>query len=377
MKPLAILISYHHPSSGRKAGFHFIADGLRKRGWRVLFVTTSFSWINRLKSSDHRPALAPWGTTNRIHHLDVDLDGFVWEPPIHPISLRKTWLDRLARPFFERAARRFPEKLIPAAREAKMVVFESCAGLSLAPRLQQLNPKAVFVYRVSDDLPGMGAPEILCDLERRALPQMSWMSTPCEAIRARLEREGANKARLSVDLHGVDFQSLKDLPGSANPYQTQNNAVFVGISLLDQAWLARAARLAPHWNFHIVGPFEQKVNLPNVFYTGLLPFHETLPYIRFAQYGLHTLISHPALATYTDTLKIQQYSFCNLPTLAPSDLIAPHRPFFLYERDNDESIRGALERAEKAHGTLQTSHLIGSWEQVIDRLVAPVQAQTS
>ncbi len=371
------MVSYHHPASERKAGFHFIADGLRARGWNVLFVTTSFSWINRFKSSDHRPQLAPWGTTNRISSLGDNLQSLVWEPPVHPISLRSPILDRLARPIFEWAGSRFPAALEPPARTAKLVIFESCAGISLVPKLRVLQPSGTFVYRVSDDIPAMGAPPILCRLERQALREMAWISTPCEAIRSRLQKEGADPRRLSVDFHGVDLESLRALPASLSPYSTQNNAIFVGISHFDHSWLERASQLAPHWNFHIIGPFEKRVLAPNVHYLGLLPFRETLPYIRFADFGLHTLVSHPALQTYTDTLKIQQYSFCNLPILAPADLIASHRPFFFYQRDNDASIRDALERAEKARGTLQTSHLVGNWEQVIDRLIAPAQLQTN
>lgn len=370
MSPLAILVSYHHPLSKRRAGFHFISDELQSRGYEVLFVTSSFSRLSRLKSHDHRLALVGEEVTNSILKRSTTLSSMTWEPWIHPFSLKNRWLDRLLRPVFELGARSFPEALQPPLQRAEVVILESCAGLSIAPKIRELRPGIRMAYRVSDDLPAMGAPQVLCDIELEAIQLMNWISSPCEPIRSRLEASGANSKTLSVDFHGFQTEDLSQRSVGQNPYRGSiNNAVHVGISTLDAEWLRIAANLAPHWNFHIIGPMKPEVSLPNVRYLGEMHYRDTLPYIRFADYGLHTLRSSPALHTFTDTLKLQQYGYFNLPVLAPSEIHAPHRQLIQYHRNQPESIAAALRAAEEAKGQIRTRHLIGSWKSVVDRLL--------
>jgi 2-beta-glucuronyltransferase len=369
MPPLAVVLSYHHPASKRRAGFHFISDELEKRGFDVLFVTCSFSSLNRLKASDHRRELAPFGTTNTVARLSERRTSFVWEPLFHPVGLGNRSLDRLASPLFLPYRRFFPATLVPHFERANLAIVESCAGLSLIPRIRQINPRIKLIYRASDDLPSIGAPPLLCRIEREILPIFDWVSAPCQPLLDRLRRDGARMAASSVNFHGVDTEAFDRLRPEDTPYTSSHNAVYVGISTLDQEWVRHASRLAPHWHFHLIGPFTHRVQADNVHYLGEIPFRDTVRYIRFADYGLHTLKAGPALWTYTDTLKVQQYAYCNLPTLAPSELHAPHRHFFQYTRNDPSSILAALRAAENARGTLVAKSAVGTWANMVDFLL--------
>jgi 2-beta-glucuronyltransferase len=366
MPPLALVLSYHHPASKRRAGFHFIADELEKRGFDVLFVTCSFSRLNRLKPHDHRRELAPVGTTNTVARLSEHRFSFVWEPYFHPVGLGNQSLDWFVSPLFLPYRRFFPAPLVPYFKTASLAIVESCAGVSLIPRIRQIHPRIKLIYRASDDLPSLGAPPLLCRLEREVLREFDWVSAPCQPLLDRLRRDGARAASSSVNYHGVDTEAFDRLRPEDNPYTSSHNAVYVGISTLDQEWVRQACRLVPHWHFHLIGPFAHHVKAVNVHYYGEMPFRDTVRYIRFAEYGLHTLKAEPALWTYTDTLKVQQYAYCNLPTIAPSELHAPHRSFFQYTRNDCSSILATLKAAENARGNVTAKNTVGTWANMVD-----------
>ena len=78
-----------------------------------------------------------------------------------------------------------------------------------------------------------------------------------------------------------------------NPYSGGPNAVFLGFWPIDVPFLRAAARARPDVTFHVVG---QTIDVPepNIVSYGELPFRDTLPFVKHADVGLHTVVYRPA-----------------------------------------------------------------------------------
>ena len=160
LKPSVVFFSYHSYTSKRKAGFHWLADAYRKANWQVAFVTVGYSWLSLSKDFSDHPS-------NQWFQSDDGVLCYVWKPLFHPINLRCGVLNELSKPLF-RAYAHLPMREIDAqVKRAHQIVIESSAGVILLRRLQRLNPRARFIYRVSDDVRAMGAHPVIEAKEQR------------------------------------------------------------------------------------------------------------------------------------------------------------------------------------------------------------------
>ena len=97
--------------------------------------------------------------------------------------------------------------------------------------------------------------------------------------------------------------------------------------------------------FHIIGPIKNEVKHDNIIYYGHMKFHETIPYIKYADVGLVTRKANAHLVkSLTDTLKVLQYSYCKLPVIAPSIMKSNRLNWFSYDL-NKNSIKNAVHKA--------------------------------
>jgi 2-beta-glucuronyltransferase len=370
--PRVVLVSGHYLRSKRKAGFHWLADAWHRAGWDVTFATVGLSWISVL-ARNHRLAYPVRAEAGRLLEVAPGLRSFVWFTRWHPVALRPRWLDRLAAPFWRRYGRLPLGALEGPVREADCLVFESAVGLFCVDAMRALNPRARFVYRVSDDLAYLGAPAALLACERRVAASFDLVSIPSPAMAPRLAAVCAPVHHP----HGVRTELL-DVP-TPDPYGAapRPRAVFVGVDRLDTDFLARAARLCPDWSFHVIGPRERlrPPAAPNVTAYGELPFEATVPYLQHADVGLHARRADPGAEVFADSLKVQQFTWCRLPVVAPRALCRGGRPHvFGYDPGDDASIRAALQAARACDRAAIDRSGVWPWERLAAALAGPLWA---
>ena len=336
--PTAVLISGHYLGSKRRAGFHHLASAYWNLGWDVTFVTAAISRLSRLKG-DYRFAYPVREEANRLVSVRDRLTSYVLMTRIHPGGLGFGLADRLATPWFARYARAPLGPLEQRLCDADLVVFEGTAALLLVERIRALAPRARLVYRASDDLRLLGVHPLIVEAEERAIPLFDLVSAPTEDVADVLRRYGP------VEVHppAVDKQAL-DRP-TESPYGAAAAAVFAGVSpLFDYESLAASAELAPQLAFHVIGPPSRPSPL-NVSFHPELPYDELVPYLRHATFGL--LFFPPGYGSLGQGNKVAQYSYCRLPIVAPSDLRADRPNVIAFERGDADSLRRALEEAER------------------------------
>jgi len=355
----AVLITSHYLGSRRRAGFHFIADALRRGGWHVTFMTVGFSEVSRLKR-EHRFDYRADREAGRLITLAPGLDSYVWFTPFHPVNRLPAPIAWAATPVFAR----YGSLPLPNAngfiREADLFVFESTAGLMLVDRFRALNPQARLVYRVSDDLRALRAHSVVRDAEQRVLPQFDLVSVPSQAI---FDILSPLSPKVRLQHHGIDKAAF-DVPGPS-PYGERNttNAVFVGIANLDREFLAVAAELHPGWRFHVFGPFAA-MGPPNIVSHGELPFGDTVPFIVHADVGLAAVTRIPNAEVLSDSLKVIQFTYARLPFVVPDFIRSARQNAIPYVPGDRQSIRGALEQAATFDRSTISRDGILSWDEL-------------
>jgi 2-beta-glucuronyltransferase len=357
-----VFITSHYLNSDRKAGFHWLADALWRRGWHVLFFTESLSWLSYLRRDARcRYALQP----HRLCQVRERLASYVWLTPFHPINLRSGIVNRLSAPVLRLyPCFSFGEAEAEITR-ADLFVFDSDHGLFLVDRFKELNPHARFVYRVSDDIRMMRHHPIVPAQEDRVLDRFDLISVPSSNLCQRF----SNIAKVELHHHGLDKAAF-DEP-HANPYRTPRpNVLYVGKHHFDVDFMARAARLLPTWSFHVFGALGPLPASANLTCHGERPFAELVPYLQHADIGLQCLEYTPGAEAFTDSLKMFQYTYCRLPIVAPTFLRNDRPHVFYYEPGDDASIQQALLGARDFdRGRISTAGVL-TWDELALKLAS-------
>ena len=359
-----VFVTCHYLESDRKAGFHWLAEAMWRAGWHVTFFTESLSWISLLRR-DERCKYPIWREAHRLRYVRERLASYVWLTPFHPINLRASLLNRLSAPVFRRYPRfSLGEAEVEIAR-ADLFVFDSDHGLFLFDRFKQLNPKARFVYRVSDDIRMMRHHPVLPAQEDRIVPCFDLVSIPSTHIKERFPK----LANVHTHRHGLQTD-LFDQP-HANPYATAGpNVVYVGKHYFDADFINRAVRLFPTWSFHSFGDVGALPASANLICHGERPFAELVPYLQHANIGLQNLAYRLGAEAFTDSLKMLQYTYCRLPIVAPSFLKQERKHVYYYEPGDDGSIHQALLGASRHDRTQISTADVLSWDDLASKLAA-------
>lgn len=362
-----VLISSHDIRSKRRAGFHWLADAFQRMGWQVTFVTVGFSQLSKLRR-DHRFELTRRDERNRPIELAPGLTSYVWFALFHPLNRLPAVANILLGPLFRGYGRLPLPGLEPLVAGADLLVFESTSGLMLVDRFRAWNPSARFVYRASDDLRTMRAHPVVITAEVAALPQFALISAPS----AYILRVFADQPNARLQHHGLDTAAFDGEMPSPYANVDRTHAVFVGNAYLDTGFLEIAAHQKPNWEFHVIGALGPLPDAPNVIGHGELPFAETVPFVRHADVGLSTLAYRPGAESFTDSLKIQQYTYCRLPIVVP-DFMASSRPNVLAYRPGDPaSVRAALEAAKAFDRSSIDRSQVGSWDDLAKKLAGDI-----
>ena len=336
-----VLFTLHVYDSKRRAGFHWIADALIEMGWDVVFVTVAISPLSVLRR-DYRIKLIKGIPRNRVLKVKPQLRQFLWWTPWHPANLRFDFLNKLSTPLFRNFGKTLPKQLQSVIQEAEVIIFESTPGVAAFESVKKTNPHARIVYRVSDDLRLLKNHPVVFDFEEKLADASDLVSVPSAYLFDLFSRF----SRTQLQFHGVN-DKLLDLD-YVNPYPENSlNAVFTGIAHLDDSFIEVASMEFPEVNFHVIGPIPVRIMRKNVIYYGEMAFHKIIPYIKFANFGIHCLIFMPGAESFSDSLKVLHYSYFRIPIIFPSFIPSNRLNVFKYEPNSRASIKDAVNSALK------------------------------
>jgi len=361
------LVTGHYLQSKRQAGFHWLADAYWRAGWEVTFFTAALSWLSRLRG-DFRFAYPVRCEANKLKWVRERMASYVWYTKWHPANLRLGVLNKLASGKFSQYGELPLGEAENQARQADLIIFESTPGLLLFERFKRLNPTARFVYRVSDDLDLLRNHGVVLAAERRLVPQFDMVSVPSNALYERFAGQG----NLHLHHHGI-AKHIYDRQ-MTSPYAMDNivKVVFIGSSHVDVDAIDRASRQLPSWQFHIIGKIAGLPRRRNVIAHGEAPFVQVVPYIKHADIGLHAVLYKPGAESFSDSLKVIQYSYCRLPIVAPQ-FLRPLRPNVVsYRPEDDESIRQAMLAAREIDRAAICTDDISSWDDLAKEISGPL-----
>lgn len=360
------LVTGHYLASKRKAGFHNLADAYKNLGYEVLFFTAPISYMLQLKG-DYKFQFPVKQEKGKLIKKQDHLYSYVHFTPWHVANLRYKFLNAFFTPLFKQYKRfRFKEAEAFVA-ESDLIIFESTPGLFLFERFKELNNKAHYVYRVSDDLRLLKVSPLLIKKEKEIFDSFDLVSVPSVYIYEVLKHYGHKN--LKLNFHGVN----KDLYDQklVSPYnEAEKNLIFVGNSHFDHNFVEVASKLKPTWKFHIIGPIDRLPKRENIIIYGEMAFEKTLPYVKFADVGLQIRHYAPGAESLTDSLKMLQYTYCQLPIIAPSFLKSNRKNVFYYDSNDEQSIHKALDDAisyEQKDLGREIAQIL-SWEEIAARL---------
>ncbi len=359
---VVIVSGFHDYRTARRGSIQALADALVGLGYEVTFISIRFSPIS-IATNDHR--LFFWSHANKPEMVNGVLC-YLWRTFFHPFRTGNAVLDRLAAPLF-RAYAKFPDRFIDnALRSASYIVIESGLGIMLTGRARKLNKQARIIYRASDTLDTIRAHPILkTELARRiheidAFCLLARKMAPCFAL--------AKNKTYVVPL-GINRSDFADIGPS--PYSGGVNAVTVGSMLFDRSFFQYAGRKFPNIHFHLIGcgaPFEAP---SNVHIYKEMPFKQTLPYIKHANFGIAAYrLSSNSEYLAQSSLKLMQYEYLGVPAVCPDYAVGTSPNRFGYSASDHASIDIAIERA-LTRGPIRERPTFLSWEQAAERLLNP------
>jgi 2-beta-glucuronyltransferase len=299
------------------------------------------------------------GPNNIFQEMD-HFNSFIAYQLLRPPSRLGRFGNWLSYPLFSMLSPNMLTRLEAVVRGADLVIVESGTGVMLFDACKKMNSTARFVYRVSDNIRLFRSHAIVLDTETRIAPQFDMVSTPTETI----YKHFAHLSTAGLHRHGIPLHVYDRL--YPNPFQPtgRKNAVFVGTNSLDNDFLARASRLFPELEFHIIGPMEGVPEAANIKQYGEVAYETAVPYIKWADIALNPR----TLPTLADSNKVVQYEHCHLP-IVMSEMDVCDRPHvFRYRPGDSESIAVALRGALAYDHRLVKSDGAGSWDSVSETL---------
>jgi len=356
-----ILISWQLYNSKTKIGFHWLASAFYKMGWDVVFVTTQISIFSIRKDSRFKISLIK--NLNKLVRVNEKLTSYIHFTFFHYVNHKNNFLNRSFSNLYPYYGKRIPKNLTQQIKESSLLIFDSTSSIQLIDELKKINPSARFVYRVSDDIRLFNNPRFILDREYEIASKFNLVSTPSNYI--------YNKFKLLPNVrlhyHGIEKKIFDQV--TISPYQKGINAVFVGKNYFDHGFLEIASDIFPDVDFHIIGPIQNLPMKKNIIGYGEIPFVETVPFVKHADLGLHTLAKFPHGESFTDTLKVIQYTYNRLPIVAPDFLKTEREHMFYYKTDDRITIKKAMEMAiQYDRKKIKTDDIL-TWEEVAQELI--------
>lgn len=355
------LVTGHYWKSKRKAGFHWLADAYRGLGWEVLFFTAPISFLSKT-AGNYRFDYPIKEEKAKFLKKDPSLYSFIHYTPWHVVNLRSNLLNTITHPFTKLYEKYDFSRSHEFIEKSDLIIFESTAALLLFDKFKRLNSKAKFVYRMSDNLRMLKVHPSLIKYEESIIEKFDLVSVPSKFMYDSF-KEIKN---LELNYHGINKSCFDK--SEKNPFKKLINFVFVGNDKFDREFLGHAMTVNNNWNFHIIGPISKIPKKANVITYGEMPFQETVSYLQHATAGLHTVIYKEGAESLTDSLKVHQYTYCQLPIIAPEFLKTNRKHVFYYHPSNPASIKEALIHALNYENHLIDKEQVCSWEDLAQTL---------
>jgi len=346
-------------TSTRKTSVHFVSEALAERGHSVAMVSVGYSLLTRLKNPDLYKQLAA-EQKNRFVERSPRYRTACYLAPLHPFSSKRRWLDRCMSGVFQLYGSVLPRFMRDEVEAADVVFLESGTGICFFDAIRRANPNARIVYFRRDRLDSVGASNYLVTLEQR-------LARDCDLVlinARRMADDLPSDINLAFAPQGIDTAVFDRCTVSPYPNGSRN-AVAVGNMLFDGAAVSAMARQAPDVSFHLFGSGMTGDYPPNVKVYGEQPFDALAPYIQFADFGIAPYrMTEKQLYLAQSSLKLQQYSYCLLPIVAP-DLLAGARDNVIpYDQSGKEDWRDVVHKALAADRDPAWRDGILSWDEV-------------
>jgi 2-beta-glucuronyltransferase len=160
-----------------------------------------------------------------------------------------------------------------------------------------------------------------------------------------------------------------------SPYKPDTkNIVSVGDMLFDGKAVRKIAAVAGRRGarVHVIGAVMDDPP-DNVTVYGEMPFDRTLPFVVHADVGVAPYAPiEGARYLAQSSLKIQQYLYCGLPILVPSNLNMHGRNIIEYDRRLDGNIESAVAQALGTNRMPDLKDKVMGWDQVADVFLAAI-----
>ena len=347
---------------GRKTSMVFLAEALARRGYQVHVVTTQLSWLTKLRGAGKLAEAAAAGAPRNRWYPADGMRGFLWVPPVHPVSVRGWLAERLTAPLISFYGALLPRAVVRPLRQARLVVIESCAAVALFRRIRRIAPDARILYSMSDRLTVVGMHPGLDRRLRADAPRYDLVRVPAAAL-----LDDLPGARTALVRHGIDRRAFDR--ASVSPYVAGPNAVLIGDMMLDQPLLERLARAFPSVQFHYFGRTALDFVAPaNLTAWGEQPFERLVPFVQHADVGLALYRGASGLAYLAESsLKNLQYRYCGLPVVGPGFAVGMIPGAFPYDLQRPESAVEAL-RAALSQGRGPPGD-VADWDEVASELL--------
>jgi 2-beta-glucuronyltransferase len=357
-----LVLSAHDFRSPRKAGIHFIAAELAKRG-PTRFFSLRYSRLSRY-TSDPRLSL-----DDKANHIATHegVECYLWKTFIHPFNTRRSWLRPAETLMYRWYSKGYNDVLQQWIKEADVVVMESGVAPIFYNLVKCLNPSAKVIYRASDSLQAINVANYVSAEFNRIAPEIHTIVLPSKAL-----------AETIPSTHNLAFipQGIDHNVGShadPSPYSDGINAVSVGSMMFDPEFFVIASKIFPQIHFHVIGSGHSRHPDygDNVSVYGEMPFAQTLRYIKHADIGIAPYNNENLPAYLRDTsLKLTQYEFFNLPAVCPEFIAADYPTRFGYRIGDPASITSAIQRALSPDRPASIRRVL-NWGEVTDRMLAP------
>lgn len=358
-----LVLSAHDFRSPRKAGMHFIATELAKLG-NTRFFSLRYSMLSRY-TRDPRLTLDP--IANRVG-IYQGIECYLWKTLIHPFNTRRRWLRPLEYLLFSWYAQGRNPILRQWIREADVILLESGIAPVFFDLIKQLNPTAKVVYRVSDDLGTIQVAGYISNAFKKAAPRMDTVALLSKAM-----KDGVPDDCPAVFVPQAIDHSLAD-QADPSPYGPGIHAVSLGSMLFDPEFFVIASRKFPDIHFHVIGSGHARhPNYgPNVHVYEEMPFLQTLPYIKHANFGIAPYANTKLPVYLRDTsLKLTQYEFFGIPAVCPHLIAGDYKTRFGYTPDDADSIASAITASLEDYRPTADRKTVLNWQQVVARLLNP------
>jgi 2-beta-glucuronyltransferase len=250
--------------------------------------------------------------------------------------------------------------------ESNTIIVESGFPVIFIRLCRALNPNARLLYNASDSLEAIDCARFISSEFAALAPTLDGIRLPSP----RLKDEMPPNSPVFHVPHGID-KSIADY-ADPSPYSGGINAVSVGSMLFDAGFFEIAAAAFPEVTFHVIGGGVNAARLaaPNIVLYGEMPFLETIPYLRHANFGIAPYNGSRAARFLADTsMKLMQCGFLGVPAVCPRIVAGAHPGRFGYDPGNRQSIVLAIKYA-LAFGHFPSVPVL-SWAEVTERILAP------